>query len=94
MGIMVNLDEASDNITAQHSRHDRYRSLRAGIHVVPRNGPECNGYKDGTLSRSLKHWIEELRFMQCFRRGSKINIERRRPSFLEVGFYAERFKIW
>ena len=46
------LDEATDNITAQHSRHDRYRSLRAGIHVVP-DGAQWYGYKGWNFVRSL-----------------------------------------
>lgn len=46
------LDEGSDNIVANHSRHNRYRSLRAGIHVTPDN-PEWYGYKGWNFVRSL-----------------------------------------
>lgn len=46
------LDEASDNIVANHSRHNRYRSLRAGIHVIPDN-PEWYGYAGWDFVRSL-----------------------------------------
>jgi len=46
------LDEASDNIVADHSRHNRYKSLRAGIHVIPDN-PEWYGYAGWDFVRSL-----------------------------------------
>ena len=46
------LDEASDNIVAQHNRHDRYRTLRAGIHTVPDNA-QLYGYKGWNFIRSL-----------------------------------------
>lgn len=45
-------DEASDNIIANHSRHNRYRSLRAGIHVTPDNS-QWFGYSGWNFVRSL-----------------------------------------
>jgi hypothetical protein len=46
------LDQFTDNIASLHPRHNRYKTVRAGIHVVP-DGPEWYGYDGWDFVRSL-----------------------------------------